>query len=238
MQMIVINNSERGWKDRVILRLSSGFSILRSLPLLVLLAVLTRACGQESPSSESGGSASDGGSANGSSASGGGSASHGKFQGVVTSYEVAQSEIEEDGGEKAVGEYRVGYIVEPAEGWWEGPPGNLTWREPAAGETNHIEILPFEAETGLLVPNMQGTLTVLDNSGEEVESKPLELYRGQFYHYANNFSLPGSGTYTLRAALNPPEFRRHETEEESAGKVFTEPVTVEFENVEIRTRGK
>jgi hypothetical protein len=71
----------------------------------------------------------------------------------------------------------------------------------------------------------------------EVAQSELEFYRGEFYHYANNFSLPESGTYTLRAALNPPEFRRHETED-SVGKVSTEPVTVEFENVEIRTGEK
>lgn len=203
--------------------------------MFLVLAVFAGACGQEGSSSDSDKSASKGGSASGGSASGGGSAGHDKFEGVVASYEVAQSEIDEEGGEKEAGEYRVGYIVEPAEGWWEGPPTNLTWRDPAAGETNHIEILPFEAGSGLLVPNMEGTLTVLDDSGEEVESKPLEFYRGEFYHYANNFSLPESGTYTLRAVLNPPEFRRHETEEESEGKVFTEPVTVEFQNVEIST---
>jgi hypothetical protein len=47
------------------------------------------------------------------------------FQGVVDSYEVAQREIEEEGGEQRVGEYRVGYIIEPAEGWWEGDPKTI-----------------------------------------------------------------------------------------------------------------
>jgi hypothetical protein len=154
-----------------------------------------------------------------------------RFRGALASYEKAQSEIEEEGGEQEVGEYRVAYIVEPAEGWWEGEPESLEWRATAAGETNHIEVLPFEARSGLLVPNMGGTLTVLDGAGNEVESKPLGLYRGEFYHYANNFSIPRSGTYTLRAELNPPRFNRHEVDGE--GKVFTEPVTVSFENVKI-----
>jgi hypothetical protein len=44
------------------------------------------------------------------------SAEDGTFQGVVDSYEVAQREIEEEGGEQRVGEYRVRYIIEPAEG--------------------------------------------------------------------------------------------------------------------------
>ena len=174
----------------------------------------------------------------GGSASGGGKEKTGgesEFRGVTDSYAVAQEEIDAEGGEQEVGEYRVGYIVEPAEGWWDGDPTALQLREPVGGETNHIEILPFEAETGLLVPGMRIDLTILDESGEEVESNPLELYRGEFYHYANNFSLPESGAYTLRAELNPPGFRRHETDEESGGKVFTEAVTVEFEDVEIST---
>jgi hypothetical protein len=46
--------------------------------------------------------------------------------------------------------------------------------------------------------------------------------------------LPESGTYTLRAEIAPPTFLRHETDE-AEGKVFTEPVTAEFENVQIDT---
>ena len=194
--------------------------------LVLLVVVLAAACGQGGSGSENGGgsaSASD-------SASEGDSSEAGTFQGVVDSYEVAQREIEEEGGEQRVGEYRVGYIIEPAEGWWEGDPQNLTWREPAPGETNHIEILPFEVGSGLLVPEADITLTVLDGSGNEIDTKPLRFYRGEFYHYANNFSLPESGTYTLRAEIAPPTFLRHETEE-AEGKVFTEPVMAEFEIV-------
>ena len=69
------------------------------------------------------------------------------------------------------------------------------------GETDHGEILPFEAETGLLIPDMEGTLTGLGESGEEVDNTPLVFYRGGFYHYANNFSFPESGTYILRTAV-------------------------------------
>jgi hypothetical protein len=157
-----------------------------------------------------------------------------EFQGVVDSYAVAHEEIEEEGGETEVGPYRVGYIVEPAEGWWEGDPEALEWRDPSPDETHHLEILPFDPETGLLIPEMEGRLTVLDESGDEVDSQPLYLYYAEFYHYANNFSIPESGTYTLRAELEPPDFNRHGSEE-GEGKVFTEPVTVEFENVEIST---
>ncbi len=97
--------------------------------------------------------------------------------------------------------------------------------------------MPSEVGSGLLVPEAEITLTVLDESGNEVDSKPLRFYRGEFYHYANNFSLPGSDTYTLRAEIAPPTFLRHETDE-AQGRVFTEPVTAEFENVEIDTEGE
>lgn len=154
------------------------------------------------------------------------------LQGVMDSYLLAQEEISTEGGEMEAGEYRVGYIVEPAEGWWEGDPQDPEWREPAAGETNHIEILPFDRETGLLVPYMDIELTVTDGSGTEVESKPLSFYYADFYHYANNFNIPEKGSYTLMAELSPPEFRRH-GDADGEGKVFTEPVQVEFDGVEI-----
>jgi hypothetical protein len=157
-----------------------------------------------------------------------------EFQGIVDSYAVAHEEIEAEGGVTEVGPYRVGYIVEPAEGWWEGDPEAPEWRDPSPDETHHLEILPFDPETGLLIPEMEGRLTVLDGSGEEVDSQPLYLYYAEFYHYANNFSIPESGTYTLRAELEPPDFNRHGSEE-GEGRVFTEPVTVEFDDVEIST---
>lgn len=156
------------------------------------------------------------------------------LRGVTDSYTIAHEEIEAEGGEKEAGPYRVGYIVEPAEGWWEGKPGDLQWREPLSGETNHLEILPFDAKTGVLVPEAGITLSVYTEEGEKVGSKPLEFYFAEFYHYANNFGLPGSGKYTLEAEISPPTFRRH-GEASGEGKVYTEPVTVKFENVDIST---
>lgn len=154
------------------------------------------------------------------------------LSGVDAAYSKAQEEIEEAGGEKTAGGYRVGYIVEDAEGWWEGEAGSLRWRDPASDETNHIEILPYDKETGLLVPYMDVRLTVLDESGDAVDRHELNFYWSEFLHYANNFSIPEGGTYTLRAELSPPDFNRHGSES-GKGKVFTEPVTVEFEGVEI-----
>lgn len=206
---------------------------------VALVALLAAGCGREVVSSDrevgggtTGGTTGETTSSTTEETAGSAGTAASSTQGVVDSYTVAQQEIEAEGGEKEVGEYRVGYIVEPAEGWWRGDPGDLRWREPSSGETCHLEILPFDAETGLLVPGMEGTLTVLDQSGRKVASRPLEFYYAEFYHYANNFALPESGTYTLRAELRPPDFRRH-GDASGKGKKFTKPLTVEFENVEI-----
>lgn len=159
------------------------------------------------------------------------------LQGVLDSYAAAKKEISSEGGEQNAGEYKIGYIVEEAEGWWEGDPSALKWRNPAPGETTHLEILPFDPKNGLLIPGMQISLSVLDNSGKEVDKKPLNFYYSEFYHYANNFNIPQSGKYILKAELTPPAFPRHGSES-GEGKVFTKPATVQFENVDIKVKGK
>lgn len=194
--------------------------------VVVLSMLVIGGCGQDRGASETTSTTSE---ETGSTGEG-----HSEFEGVVDSYSVAHEEIEEEGGEQEVGPYRVGYIVEPAEGWWGSDPEDLQWREPRDGETNHIEILPYDKESGLLIPEAKITLTVVDESGEEVESKKLNFYYAEFYHYANNFSLPRSGEYTLQAKIEPPTFLRHGSED-GEGKVYTDPVTVEFEGVEIDT---
>ncbi len=57
-----------------------------------------------------------------------------------------------------------------------GDPATLEWREAAAGETNHIEILPYDAQTGLLIPYMDIELQVQDEAGEVVDERPLDFY--------------------------------------------------------------
>lgn len=74
-----------------------------------------------------------------------------------------------------------------------------------------------EREVGLFIPGMKGALTVSNATGEEVDSKPLQLNRGEFCHYANNVSLPERGTCTLRTKLQPPAFLQYRTEGGKAG---------------------
>jgi len=88
--------------------------------------------------------------------------------GVAAQHETIEEEVKAEGGEKRVGPWRVAYIVEPAEGWFERRGGDFEWRAPRSAETHHIEILPIEAATGRLVPNVPITVEGLDGAGKRV----------------------------------------------------------------------
>ncbi len=152
-------------------------------------------------------------------------------EGVATQYRTIEEEVGAEGGEQIKGPWQVSYIVEPAEGWFERRGGGFRFREPAEGETHHLEIIPREASTGRVVPNVPVTLEVLDEQGERVDEKRLSPYYAEFFHYADNFSLPEAGEHALRARVEAPNLRRHG--EESEGPRLSEGVEVEFDGVRI-----
>lgn len=164
--------------------------------------------------------------------------------GVAHQHTVLEAEIAANGGETKVGEYRVGYIVEAAEPWFQAEQGGqgsqgghsghgkLVNREPAKDETHHIEIIPMEAATGRIVPNVPIRLEVVDARGQVVQAQDLNFYHAEFFHYANNFSIPTAGKHTLRATLQPPTFLRHGASDETPA--LNEPVTATFANVELK----
>lgn len=155
--------------------------------------------------------------------------------GVATQQATMEEEIREAGGEQTVGPWRVGYIVEAAEPWYEIRDGQQTFRQPAPGETHHIEVLPIEAATGRVVPNVPIRLEVIDASGAVVDSQQLNFYYSTFFHYANNFRVPQPGSYTLRATLEPPQFFRHGEADQPAP--LAEGATVTFTGVELPAEG-
>lgn len=150
--------------------------------------------------------------------------------GVAEQYSVLEEEIAAEGGEITSGDWRITYIVEPAEAWFEDATAG-SFREPAAGETHHIEVIPFEKATGRVVPDVPIRLEVIDSDGTVVDAKDLISLYGEFFHYAHNFSVPEDGTYTLRAILEPPTFGRHG--EQADGPKLAEGATVEFEDVQL-----
>lgn len=197
---------------------------MRTISALVVagaLAAATAACGDEEgpPAQTQGGT--------GTTAAGGGEVP----AGVAAQYATIEEEVGAEGGERSSGPWRVAYIVEPAEGWFERRGDDLEWRPPAPRETHHIEILPIEAQTGRLVPQVPVTLEVLDSRGEQVARKRLEPHYAEFFHNAENFEIPEAGEYTLRATLEAPELRRHG--EESEDPPLSEGAEVEFPGVRL-----
>ncbi|MGH3327297.1 MAG: iron transporter [Streptomycetales bacterium] len=182
--------------------------------LAVTLALVTTACSDDGAGTRSQNVSAHGPGSGSGSGTGGGSyaasmGSHPVPEGVAHQYALVEEEIEHAGGETRVGPWRIGYIVEAAEPWYRHEKGGQGFRSPAKGETHHIEILPIEAATGRIVPDVPVRVEVVDASGEVVDAKQLNFYYSEFFHYANNFSVPEPGTFTLRATLEPPTFLRH-----------------------------
>lgn len=157
-------------------------------------------------------------------------------EGVAEQYATLAEEIDEAGGETTSGDWRIGYIVEAAEPWFDPQRGGgYTFRAPKDGETHHIEIIPFEEATGRFVPDAPVRLEILDGDGDVVDAKDLIPLYGEFFHYAHNFSIPEDGRYTLRATVGAPTFSRHGEQGETPK--LAEGTVVEFTDVELSTQG-
>ena len=149
--------------------------------------------------------------------------------GVQEQYQVLAEELAEKGRTVQSGEWTVNLITEAAEPWFD--EHGEHFRVPEAGETHHIEIIPVEASTGRIVPDVPLKLEVVNAEEKVVQELDLKFYYSAFYHYANNFSVPEPGTYTLRATLGVPTFNRHG--EESETPALAKGTTVEFKDVEL-----
>jgi len=152
--------------------------------------------------------------------------------GVVDQYSTLAAEVADRGGSITQADWTVNYIVEAAEPWFEehGSHGQQ-FREPTSTETHHIEIIPTESSTGRIIPDVPITLAVIDEAGKVVDRRNLDFYYSTFFHYATNFEIPTAGTYTLRATLAAPTFKRHGDPAESPA--LAEGTTVEFLGVEL-----
>ena len=151
--------------------------------------------------------------------------------GVEKQYQVLADEIAENGRSVESGEWTLNLITEPAEPWFEQHDDGSHFRAPKTGETHHIEIIPTETATGRIVPDVPITLEVVDASGTVVDQQELGFYHSTFFHYANNFTVPESGTYTLRARLVAPAFHRHG--DASDVPALSQGAAVEFTEVEL-----
>jgi hypothetical protein len=74
-------------------------------------------------------------------------------------------------------------------------------------------------------------VTMIDPGGQELgtHEQPL-LWHPMIYHYGRNWATSGDGLYRLRVRVEPPRFMRHD---QINGRRFTEPVEVEFTDVNV-----
>lgn len=145
------------------------------------------------------------------------------------------SRVAEDGKEKQVGDYLVGYAVEEAEGLYHMENGKLVWREPQE-ENIHVEVSVRDAADGRFIPNLTVHARLVDGKGNDVgmHRQPF-LWHPWLYHYGRNWKVPGDGDYTLHIRIEAPDFPRHDKKN---GQRYAEDVEAEFHPVKIKTGQK
>lgn len=124
--------------------------------------------------------------------------------------------------ERALGDYLVGYAVQPTEGVYHLSGGELVWQS-ARDENVHIVISVRDALDGRFLPLVNVRLTLLDAAGRELGTRdqPFVWHPWLYdYGFGCNWRVPGDGKYTLRVWIEP------KTEDYS-------PLVIEFKNVAI-----
>lgn len=143
-------------------------------------------------------------------------------------------EVADTGDQKRAGDYVVAFAQEKAEGMYH-PDGNggLEWMEPGEGENCHLEVSVSDAGDGRFIPylSIQASLTSSDGTRIGPFEVPF-LWHPGLYHYGKNIALPGDGSYSINIRVAPPTFARHDR---TNGRRYAQPVSVDFENVKIRT---
>lgn len=141
-------------------------------------------------------------------------------------------EVANDGQEKIVGDYRVSYAVEEAEGLYHMENGELVWQEPEK-ENVHVEVGVRDASDGRFIPNLNVHVRLINSNGDDIgyHRQPF-LWHPWLYHYGRNWHVPKDGDYRMHIHIEAPDFPRHDKKN---GKRFAEDVDVEFATVKIKT---
>jgi hypothetical protein len=135
--------------------------------------------------------------------------------------------------EESVGDYVIGCVVGPAEGFYRRPESRLEWRAPEAGENAHIDVSVRDGADGRFVPGLMVLATVIDGEGRELGThrQPF-VWHPWIYHYGRNWRLAGDGKYAIRVRIEPPDFPRRDR---INGRRYADAVEVEFADVAVTT---
>lgn len=139
--------------------------------------------------------------------------------------------VAQTGAMQEAGDVLIAIAVEEAEGMHVLDDGELTWQEPAGNL--HLEVAVMDAGDHRFVPGLEVLVTAIDEGGQELgtHEHPM-LWHPMILHYGRNWDLPGDGSYTFRVHVEPASFPRHD---EVNGRRYTEPVDVEFRDIEVQT---
>jgi hypothetical protein len=136
-------------------------------------------------------------------------------------------------------DYRIEAAVEYAEAYWFCDPTTLAYKsevEASSAENCHIEIAPRDAWTGRFLPELNVTVTVWNANGHEIGTRPEPLmWHPWLYHYGENWRVPLSGRYRIRATFPAPAWRRYGA---TMGRRFAQGATVEYRELRIKSGEK
>lgn len=143
-----------------------------------------------------------------------------------------------DGAETRKGEYLVDYAVEYAEGLWQMKDGKLRYDtkvEQSAEQNAHVEVALRDPQTGRMLMGVPVHATLYRDGRTTGSHEVGFIWHPWLYHYGRNWRVPETGNYRLRVQADIPPWRRYGRE---AGRRFTQPVEVEFDDVNVQTGQK
>jgi hypothetical protein len=142
----------------------------------------------------------------------------------------------EEWREQSAGDYVIGCVVKPAEGFYHRRDSLLEWRAPEASENAHIDVSVRDGADGRFVPGLTVFATVIDSEGREIGThrQPF-VWHPWIYQYGQNWQLAGDGKYAIRVRIEPPDFPRRDR---INGRRYADAVEVEFAGVAVATGRK
>lgn len=143
-----------------------------------------------------------------------------------------------DGRDTIIGDYRLAFAVEYAEGFWDYEHGVFRYKveNDLSGKTNaHVEVAPLDAKTGRFLDKLNVTATLLRNGKPIGSMMEHFMWHPWLYHYGDNWRVPSAGAYDLKVHIEPPAYRRYGKVD---GRQFTQPIDYTFTKIKIKTGQK
>lgn len=149
------------------------------------------------------------------------------------------SSVAVNGAETRDGPYLVTLAVERAEAYWVLHGKDLSYNtrvEQSAERNAHLEVGVRDTVTGRFVPGLDVTATVTDASNHVVGTMPeMFMWHPWIHHYGQNWRVPRTGRYTIRAHAAMPPFRRYGR---SGATLFAAPVDAQIARLRFVTGQK